>query len=286
MHAQLDAFGRAPRETEQLDAVAEFLGVGDVLGFEFGDALDVGALELHRNAERDRREQRDLVSGVDALDVEGRIGFRVAEALRFGQHDVERETLVAHFGEDEVARAVDDAGDPLDAVGGEAFAQRLDRRNAAGDGGFERDDHVLLARGREDLVSVQREQRFVGGDDVLAAHDRRQDRFFRDRRSADNLDHDVDVGVGDDGAHVVDDRDARTDDRARTLDVARGNHRDLDLSPRTAGDLLAVAFENVKGSAPNRSDAEQTDLDGFHLHLPSARPMQPPCVEGEAPLDK
>ena len=42
-------------------------------------------------------------------------------------------------------------------------------------------------------------------------------------------------------------------------------HRDLDLTPRAPGDLLAVAFEDVKGTAPDRSDPEQADLDGFHL---------------------
>ena len=52
--------------------------------------------------------------------------------------------------------------------------------------------------------------------------------------------------------------------RARALDVARGDHRDLDLPARPPRDLLAVAFEDVKRSAPDRSDAEQTDFDGFH----------------------
>jgi hypothetical protein len=103
----------------------------------------------------------------------------------------------------------------------------------------------VLARGGEDLVSVQREQRFVGGDDVLAAHDGGQDRFLGDGRSADYLDHDVDLGVGHNCAHVAHDRDVGSGDAARALDVARRNHRDLDLASGAARDLLAVAFENV-----------------------------------------
>ena len=95
--AQLDAVRRAARDAEQLDAIAELLGVGDVRSAEFGDAFDVGAVELHRDAERDRREQRDLVSGVDALDVERRIGFGIAEPLRFGEHVVERQPFGAHL---------------------------------------------------------------------------------------------------------------------------------------------------------------------------------------------
>jgi hypothetical protein len=65
------------------------------------------------------------VRGVHALDVEGRVGLGVTETLRFLEHDLEGQALVAHLGEDEVGGAVDDPGDPLDAVGGEPFAQAL-----------------------------------------------------------------------------------------------------------------------------------------------------------------
>jgi hypothetical protein len=123
---------RALGDAQQLDAVAELLGVADVLRSELGDALDVGLVELHRDAERDGAHDGRLVRRVDAFDVEGRVGLGVAQALGFLQHHVEVEALVAHLGQDEVGGAVDDAGDPLDAVGGEAFAQRLDDRDAAG----------------------------------------------------------------------------------------------------------------------------------------------------------
>ena len=80
MHAQLDAAGRAAGDAEQLDPVAQFLGVTDVLTGEPGDALGVGAVELHRDAEADRGEDGELVRGIDAFDVESRIGLRVAAA--------------------------------------------------------------------------------------------------------------------------------------------------------------------------------------------------------------
>ena len=70
---------------EQLDAVAELLGVGDVGRLQLGDALDVRLGELHRHAERDRADDRRLVRGVDAVDVEGRVGLGVAEPLRLGE---------------------------------------------------------------------------------------------------------------------------------------------------------------------------------------------------------
>ena len=54
MHAQLDAFRRALGDAQQLDAVAELLGVADVGRLQLGDAFDVGLVELHRDAEGDR----------------------------------------------------------------------------------------------------------------------------------------------------------------------------------------------------------------------------------------
>ena len=73
------------------------------------------------------------------------------------------------------------------------FAQRFDDRNAAADRAFERDHHVLLARGGEDFVAVLGQQRLVRGDHVLAVRDRLQNELSRDAGAADQLDDDVDV---------------------------------------------------------------------------------------------
>ena len=127
MDAQLDAAGtararRAPLgDREQLDPVAELLGVGDVGRLQVDDALDVRLRELHRNAERDRADDRRLVRGVDAGDVERRVGLGVAEPLRLGERGREVDPLLAHLREDEVGRAVDDPGDPFDPVRGQAL---------------------------------------------------------------------------------------------------------------------------------------------------------------------
>ena len=77
---------------EQLDPVAELLGVGDVGRLQVDDAFDVGLVELHRHAERDRAHDRRLVRGVDAGDVEGRVGLGIAEPLRLGERDREVES--------------------------------------------------------------------------------------------------------------------------------------------------------------------------------------------------
>src|SRR5436853_5109146 len=98
MHAQLDALRGAPRDAEQLDAVAELLGVADVRARKLFDSFPEAFLELHRDAEGERRQDGELVRGVDALDVEARIGFGVAAPLRFAEGGREIEAAVAHLG--------------------------------------------------------------------------------------------------------------------------------------------------------------------------------------------
>ena len=99
----------------------------DVDGVDMADAFDMDRLEIHLGAERDAGENGKLVRRVDAIDIEGRIGFGIAEALRIREHVGEGPPGFAHHGQDVVAGPVEDAVDARDAVGGDAFAQRLDR---------------------------------------------------------------------------------------------------------------------------------------------------------------
>jgi hypothetical protein len=77
-----------------------------------------------------RAQDGQLVRGVHAVDVEGRVGLRVAQRLRLREHVGEGEALQAHLGEDVVAGPVEDAGDAADAVGRQPFPQGLDGRDA------------------------------------------------------------------------------------------------------------------------------------------------------------
>ena len=123
VHPQFDPVVAPLGDAQQLDAVAQLLGIGDVGRLQPGDAFDMRAVELHRDPEGDRAHDRRLVGRVDALDVEGGVGLGIAQRLRLLQHRGEVQPLGAHLRQDEVGGAVDDAGDPFDAVGGESFAQ-------------------------------------------------------------------------------------------------------------------------------------------------------------------
>jgi len=102
VHAQLDALRGVLGDPEQLDSVAELLGVADVSFGEPGDPFLVALVELHRDAEGDRRHDGELVPGVHAFDIEGRVCLGIAEFFRFLEHRAERQSLVAHLREDEL----------------------------------------------------------------------------------------------------------------------------------------------------------------------------------------
>src|SRR3546814_20705344 len=83
----------------------------DVEGGDVADTLGVHRIRVEARAERETGEDRQLVRGIDAVDVEGRVGLGVAELLRLGQHVLEGPPRFAHRREDVVAGAVPDAVD-------------------------------------------------------------------------------------------------------------------------------------------------------------------------------
>ena len=220
--ALLDPVGRALGDAEQLDAEAEFVGRGEIGESDRLDALDRDRGRVDPEAEGEGGEDGELVRGVEAADVEGRIGFGVAETLGLGEADVERQVVGLHARQDVVAGAVEDAGDALDRVSGEALAQRLDDRNAAADRGLEEERRVVRFGQRREPHPVRGEHRLVGGDDRQPARQRRLDRLEGGAvRPADQFDEDVDVGGrGHRGGVVEEMRAAEIDPHVAEADVA------------------------------------------------------------------
>ena len=264
MHAQLDALSTTAGDAQQLDAVAQLVGVGEVLGCQLADALDEGTVELHGHAEGDGGQQRGLVGGVDALDVEGGIGLGIAQALCLGQRHIEADALVTHLGQDEVGGAVDDAGHHLHAVGRKPLAQRLHDGNAAGHGSLEGHHHTGLAGTGEDLVAMHGQQRLVGGDDLLALGNGGQHDITGQRGAAHHLHQHIDGRVVHDVERIAAERNVGAHQRADFLGVTHDDATDLDGAAGAPADLGSVVLQHLEYAAAHGTHAEQPDLDHFH----------------------
>ena len=137
-----------------------------------------------------------------AVNVVSGIGFRIAFLLRLGERLLEADALVGHLGEDVVRRAVDDAHQLVDALGGEGHLQRTDDGDAAGDAGAVFQVHALLASLGAEGVALLGDQFLVGGDDVLAAPQGAPDIVARGIDAAHQLGDDLDFRVIQHRVHV------------------------------------------------------------------------------------
>ena len=159
-------------------------------------------------AERDRRHDRRLGPGIEALDVGGWIAFGEAQGLRLGQRHAVVGALLGHLGEDEVGRAVDDPHHARDRLAAKALAQGTDDGDAAGHGRLEQQVDTCVVADAEQLGADVGQQLLVGRDDRLAGAQRRGDELAGRLDAADDLDDQVDrrirdhrVGVA--GQHAV-----------------------------------------------------------------------------------
>src|SRR5690606_4108580 len=266
VYAQLDTGFGTTGNAQVLDAITQRLGVVHIGGGQLGDAFGVGLVELQRDAEGDGCQDGQLVGGVDTFDIEGRIGFGVAKCLGFLEHVPEGPALLAHLAEDEVAGAVDDAGQPVDAVGRQTFADRLDDRDAAGNRRFEGDDHALLAGTGEDLVAMHGDQRLVGGNHVLAVVDGLEYQFLGQGVAADQLDDDVDLGVIDQFEDIAGHGNAGG--VVLRLGRTNGNLGNLDAATGAPSNLLGIAFEYIQSTATDGAQTTDAHFDRLHTQFP------------------
>ena len=260
LHARLGALGDA----QVLDAVAQLRGVVHVLGGDAGDALGVHLVELQGDTESNGGEDGELVGGVDTLHVEGGVGLGIPQALGLGEDLVEGGATIAHLGEDEIAGTVDDAGQPLDAVGGQTLADGLDDGDAAGYRRLEGHHHPLLRGGGEDLVAVLGDEGLVGGDHVFAVVDGAQHQFAGGRFAADEFDDDGQLRVVHHFEGVAGEIDARRVERSLAPDVPGTGAGDDDTPPGSSGDLLGIAAQHLHGAAADRTQAQKSHLHRIH----------------------
>ncbi len=85
-----------------------------------------------------------------------------------------------------------------------------------------------------------------------------------DAVATDQLDHDVDLGVGDHGACVVHHLHVRADDALGAGHIEVGHHGDFNAATCTTADFFLVALQHVERAAAHGAYAQQAYLDRFH----------------------
>ncbi len=266
MHTQFDAAVVVPGDAQVLDPVTQFAGIAHVFRQDAGDALDVDRIEAQRHAEGERGQDHQLVGGINALHVEGRIGLGVTQQLCLDQDIGEVAALVAHLAENEIAGAVDDAGQPADPVCGKAFAQRLDDGNAAGHRGLVGQGDAACAGDGEQLVPTAGDQRLVGGDHLFTVGDGGEYQLAGGLDAADQLHQHVDRGIAGNFEDVVGEGDRAEiglGPRAAGTDL-----HDLDLAATALGQHAGVAPQHLERAAADGAKAAETDSHRRHDQTP------------------
>ena len=226
---------------------------------DVADALVVDVPGDDLRAGGDRRHDRRLGAGVVALDVGRRVAFGVAQSLRFGERLAVGGTVVGHLREDVVGGAVDDAHHAGDRLAAQALAQRPHDGDAAGHRRLEQQVDAALVGEREQLDADVGEQLLVRRDDRLAPAESGGDQLTGRLDAADDLHHEVDVGVLDDGDRVVGELGPPDVEVAVAGEVAHGHLGDLEVDARARLDLLGPGGDEGHERAADVAAAEDTD---------------------------
>ena len=167
-------------------------------------------IQIYFAAEGERRQDRQLVRGVDTVDIESGIRLGIAQFLCLLEDRAEVPPGFTHRRQDVVAGAVEDPIDPVDAVSGQAFSQALYHRNTAGNRGLVRKAGATGLGTPGERGAVVGKQGLVGGDDMATAIERRFDqRLGRPVGAADQFDHDVHALARSHGHRIVEPGDVR-----------------------------------------------------------------------------
>ncbi len=175
--------------------VTQLLGVLDVHGGDPGDPLGVNILQLDLDSVGQGEEDAQLMGGVDALHIQGGVCFGIPEFLGLFQNLGKVQPLLSHLRQDVVGGPVQNAEDDLDLVGHQPFFQRTDDGDPPSHAPLEPDVHPGLIGGLENLRSVDRQEGFIGGDNMFAALDGLEDEGPSRLQPADEFDDDGDLRV-------------------------------------------------------------------------------------------
>ena len=235
------------------NGAAEIASITEVDGRDGGDGARNDLLGIDLHAKREAHEDGELGARVESAHVLSGVGFGIAFGLRFGQHGGVFRAFF-HFAQDEVAGAVENAFDALDAVAGHALFEAGNDGNSAGDGSavFE-----MAAFGRGQALQIDAvigDELFVGGDDAFAGFERAAHPASGGIEAAGELDDHIHIG-GEHGIGVFAPDDARGHPvSALARDAAIEDVRQLEA--------VRLGFdEDARHRAAHRAKAEDGDAE-------------------------
>jgi hypothetical protein len=293
MNARLHpAFGVALGDAEELDGVAHLACVDDVDRTDLRDAFPVNVSKTDVLAEAERGEDGQLVGRVVALDVEGRIGLGAAHllclkesGLKVGRTDPVR-AFLAHAGQDEVGRAVEDPADGGNVVGRKPLVERAQERDSSPDRPLEEEADLVGDRGPDEVDAVGGDKGLVRRNHVFLGLESAVDQVPREIHRSGQFQNDVDVGVGQEPLGVV------RQDGGVVVGVAPGGRVDIDNARDADGvrharfDDRAVRLKRPDDARPDVAEADDPYIQrrshsaDIPLSGPVARPPSAPSPRG------
>ena len=84
------------RYTDQTDAISQRCGFTDVRSADITDTGYIHAIEVDLRTKGKAGENRKFVCGIDAVDIESRVGLGITQRLSFGQNVVEIAIILLH----------------------------------------------------------------------------------------------------------------------------------------------------------------------------------------------
>src|SRR6202165_364232 len=192
-YGDVDALRVALRRGHQANRRVQALGIVEVCGADLPDTGYPDVRRGERAVEGQPGENRDLVAGIQAVNVQGGIGLGVACGLGLAEGFGKLQAVAFHLRQDEIGRSVHDAVNGLDTVCRQRLRYGADDRSAAAHAGFNPNRQLLPVGQGKQLLANPGDQGLVGGDHCFPVLNARTDDFEGHIRTAPRFDHDVDV---------------------------------------------------------------------------------------------
>ena len=109
--------------------------------------------------------------GIYAADIQIWVSLKIAQLLGGIEYRSIRQAFVLHARQDVIATAVHHPHHPADLVACKPFGQRLDHRNATGNGGLKPDHPASGFGGQGQIMAVMGQQGLVCSDHIFACGD-------------------------------------------------------------------------------------------------------------------